>query len=77
MADSGNLVCVLAGQKAAVDKVKPYTKGVVGRADIDFSGQPAGNSSLLKIVGNTFILNMVEVLSEVRIHGHDRFICHI
>ncbi|KAH7120769.1 hypothetical protein B0J11DRAFT_507822 [Dendryphion nanum] len=64
MADSGNLVCVLAGQKSAVDRIRPFTKGVVGRADVDFSGQPAGNSSLLKIVGNTFILNMVEVLSE-------------
>jgi 3-hydroxyisobutyrate dehydrogenase-like beta-hydroxyacid dehydrogenase len=64
MADAGSLVCVLAGQKAAIDKVKPYTKGVMGRADIDFSGQPAGKSTLLKVIGNTFILNMVEILSE-------------
>ena len=64
MADAGSLVCVIAGAKAAVDKVKPYTKGVIGRANIDFSDQPAGNSTLLKVIGNTFILNMVEVLSE-------------
>ncbi|PVI04568.1 6-phosphogluconate dehydrogenase-like protein NAD-binding protein [Periconia macrospinosa] len=64
MADAGQLICVCAGAASAVDKVKPYTKDVMGRAVIDFSGQPAGNSSLLKIVGNTFILNMVEVLSE-------------
>ncbi|KAF2734538.1 hypothetical protein EJ04DRAFT_466378 [Polyplosphaeria fusca] len=64
MADAGSLICVLAGQAAAVQKVQPYTKGVVGRADIDFSGQPAGNSTLLKIIGNTFILNMVEQLAE-------------
>ncbi|KAF2475875.1 uncharacterized protein BDR25DRAFT_300794 [Lindgomyces ingoldianus] len=64
MADSGSLVCVIAGQKAAVDKVKPYTKGVMGRADIDFVDQPAGNSTLLKVIGNTFVLNMVEALSE-------------
>jgi 3-hydroxyisobutyrate dehydrogenase-like beta-hydroxyacid dehydrogenase len=64
MADTGTLVCVLAGQKAAIDKVKPYTKGVMGRADIDFSDQPAGKSTLLKVIGNTFILNMNEILSE-------------
>ncbi|KAF2019432.1 6-phosphogluconate dehydrogenase 2 [Aaosphaeria arxii CBS 175.79] len=64
MANSGNLVCVIAGSKAATSKVKPYTKGVMGRADIDFSNQPAGNATLLKVIGNTFILNMVEQLSE-------------
>lgn len=64
MADNGQLVCVIAGQKSACDRVKPYTKGVMGRADIDFSGQPAGNATLLKVVGNTFILNMVSQLSE-------------
>lgn len=64
MADNGQLVCVIAGQKSACDKVKPYTKGVMGRADVDFSGQPAGNATLLKVVGNTFILNMVSQLSE-------------
>ncbi|KAF2188628.1 6-phosphogluconate dehydrogenase-like protein NAD-binding protein [Zopfia rhizophila CBS 207.26] len=64
MADAGSLVCVLAGSKASVEKVKPYTKGVVGRADIDFPDQPAGNATLLKVIGNTFILNMVEALSE-------------
>lgn len=64
MADSGNLVCVLAGPKAAVEKVKPYTKGVVGRANIDFGGQNPGKATLLKVIGNTFILNMVETLSE-------------
>lgn len=32
MADNGQLVCVMAGSKSAVDKYKPYTKGVMGRA---------------------------------------------
>ena len=64
MADAGQLVCVLAGPKAAVDQVKKYTKGVIGRADIDFSDQPQGKATHLKIIGNTFILNMVETLSE-------------
>lgn len=64
MADNGQLICVLAGPSSAVDKVKPYCKGVMGRANIDFSNQPQGKATLLKIIGNTFILNMVESLSE-------------
>lgn len=36
----------------------------MGRAIIDFSGQPPSNATLLKVIGNTFILNMVETLSE-------------
>jgi len=64
MADNGQLVCVLAGPASAVEKVKPYCKGVMGRANLDFSDQPQGKATLLKIIGNTFILNMVETLSE-------------
>ncbi|KAK3672097.1 hypothetical protein LTR78_008067 [Recurvomyces mirabilis] len=64
MADNGQLVCVLAGPKAQVDRVKPYCKGVMGRAEIDYSDQPHGAATRLKIIGNTFILNMVETLSE-------------
>ncbi|PPJ58768.1 hypothetical protein CBER1_10902 [Cercospora berteroae] len=64
MADNGQLICVLAGPKAQVDRVRPYCKGVMGRAEIDYTGQPHGNATKLKIVGNTFILSMVETLSE-------------
>ena len=64
MAQSGQLVCVLAGPSDAVEKVKPYCKGVMGRANIDYGGQPHGKATLLKVIGNTFILNMVESLSE-------------
>jgi 3-hydroxyisobutyrate dehydrogenase-like beta-hydroxyacid dehydrogenase len=64
MAETGQLICVLAGPEAAVEKVKPYTEGVISRLNIDFSGQAVGKAGLLKIVGNTFILNMVETLSE-------------
>lgn len=64
MAEAGQLICVLAGPNESVDKVKPYTKGVMGRANIDFGGQPVEKALLLKIVGNTFVVNMVEALSE-------------
>lgn len=64
MAESGQLVCVLAGPKDQVQKVIPYTKGVMGRAFIDYSDQEPGAATRMKIIGNTFILNMVEMLSE-------------
>jgi 3-hydroxyisobutyrate dehydrogenase-like beta-hydroxyacid dehydrogenase len=64
MADSGQLLCVLAGAASAVEKVKPYTTGVIGRGIIDFSGEEHGKATLLKVIGNTFILNMVETLGE-------------
>jgi 3-hydroxyisobutyrate dehydrogenase-like beta-hydroxyacid dehydrogenase len=64
MADKGQLVCVLAGPKESVEKVKPYTKGVMGRAIVDFGGQPVGKATLLKVIGNTFVLSMVETLAE-------------
>jgi len=64
MADAGQLVCVLSGKADAVEKAKPYCKGVMGRENIDFSGQEPRKATLLKLIGNTFILNMVEQLSE-------------
>lgn len=63
-ADAGQLVCVLAGEASAVDKVKPYCEGVMGRANIDYSDQDPSKATLLKVIGNTFITSMVETLSE-------------
>jgi 3-hydroxyisobutyrate dehydrogenase-like beta-hydroxyacid dehydrogenase len=64
MADAGQLVCVLAGTKELVEKVKPYCEGVMGKAVIDYSGSSPGKATLLKVIGNTFILSMVETISE-------------
>ena len=64
MAEAGQLVCVLAGKKEEVEKVKPYCKGVMGRANIDFAGQEPNKATLLKVIGNTFILSMIETISE-------------
>ncbi|KAJ9138830.1 6-phosphogluconate dehydrogenase [Pleurostoma richardsiae] len=64
MAESGSLVGVLAGPKSSVGRAKPFFKGVTSRAEIDMSGEPWGKSTLLKITGNTFILNMVEQIAE-------------
>ncbi|KAF2203830.1 hypothetical protein GQ43DRAFT_438495 [Delitschia confertaspora ATCC 74209] len=64
MASAGSLVCILAGPSPSVQKLLPYTTGVMGRANIDFSSQPPSKATLLKIIGNTFIISMVEALSE-------------
>ncbi|KAL1999005.1 hypothetical protein VTN02DRAFT_5211 [Thermoascus thermophilus] len=63
-ADAGQLVCVPAGPKEAVDKVKPYLTGVMGRAVIDMSGSEPGRASVMKLLGNTFIISTVANLSE-------------
>lgn len=64
MAERGQLLCVLAGPAAAVAEVKPYCKGVMGRAVIDFSDQLPSKATLLKVIGNTFVVNMIESLAE-------------
>lgn len=64
MADSGSLVPVPAGPRGAVERVKPYLEGVTSRAIIDMSDEPYRKASTLKLIGNTFILNMVEQVAE-------------
>ncbi|KAL8647589.1 MAG: hypothetical protein Q9226_006366 [Calogaya cf. arnoldii] len=64
MADAGQLVCVLAGPEDSIRKVRPYCKGVMGKANVEFGDQPCSKATLLKIIGNAFILNMIESLAE-------------
>ncbi|KAK4193706.1 putative oxidoreductase YfjR [Podospora australis] len=64
MADSGQLIGVLAGPKSAVDRARPYFQGVMARAEVNMSDEPYGKALTLKLIGNTFILNMVEQLAE-------------
>lgn len=64
MAEAGQLIGVLAGPKASVDKVRPFFKGVMARAEIVMADEPCRQATTLKVVGNTFILNMVEQLAE-------------
>lgn len=67
MADNGQLICVLSGPKASIDKVTPYCKGVMGRAEIRFDDEPVGKALTLKLIGNTMILQMVEALAEAHV----------
>jgi 3-hydroxyisobutyrate dehydrogenase-like beta-hydroxyacid dehydrogenase len=64
MADAGQLVCVPAGPADAVEKVKPFCKGVIGRENIDLSGQEPSKATLLKVIGNTFVMSLISTVSE-------------
>ncbi|KAJ2898851.1 hypothetical protein MKZ38_003610 [Zalerion maritima] len=63
-ADAGALICVLAGPAASVAKAKPYCTGVIAKAEIDMSDKPYATALRLKVLGNTFIFNMVEQVAE-------------
>ncbi|KAK3990095.1 putative oxidoreductase YfjR [Cladorrhinum sp. PSN332] len=67
MADAGQLIGVLAGPANAVQRGRPYFRGVMARAEIDMSDKPYGNALTLKLIGNTFIVNMVEQLAEAHV----------
>ncbi|KAL8653617.1 MAG: hypothetical protein Q9210_001995 [Variospora velana] len=64
MAEKGLLICVPAGKADLVDRVRPYCVGVIGRGVIDFSNEAHGKASLLKVIGNVFIVNMIETVAE-------------
>ncbi|KAK0620372.1 NAD binding domain of 6-phosphogluconate dehydrogenase-domain-containing protein [Immersiella caudata] len=63
-ADAGQLVGVLAGPSSAVERAKPYFEGVMSKKDIEMRDEPRRKALTLKLIGNTFILNMVEQLAE-------------
>ena len=46
MAEAGQLISVLAGEGTAVEKVKPFCKGVISREVIDLSGEEPGKATL-------------------------------
>ncbi|KAL9606438.1 MAG: hypothetical protein Q9179_000404 [Wetmoreana sp. 5 TL-2023] len=64
MAEKGLLICIPAGRADLVDRVRPYCTGVIGRGIIDFSNEAHGKASLLKVIGNVFIVNMIETVAE-------------
>ncbi|PGH10979.1 hypothetical protein AJ79_05130 [Helicocarpus griseus UAMH5409] len=82
MADAGQLICVLAGKKELIERVKPFCAGVMGRANLDMSVLPTsmmtgggdgsqevaiedpGRATMLKVLGNSLVLHMVEAIAE-------------
>jgi len=65
MAVAGQLVVVPAGSSEAIERARPFLDGVTARATLPLTGnEDVGRASLMKVLGNTFILNMVESLAE-------------
>ncbi|PKY01430.1 oxidoreductase [Aspergillus campestris IBT 28561] len=65
MADAGKLLVVPAGAAAAVERIRPFLDGVVAIATMPVGDDSdVGRATLLKVLGNTFILNTVETLAE-------------
>ncbi|ROW09447.1 hypothetical protein VMCG_02196 [Cytospora schulzeri] len=67
VADAGALIAVPAGPKAAVDKIMPFLTGVTSRGIIDLSDEPYHKAATMKLIGNTFVLNMIEQLAEAHV----------
>ncbi|KAI0433485.1 NAD binding domain of 6-phosphogluconate dehydrogenase-domain-containing protein [Xylaria sp. FL1042] len=63
-ADAGMLIFLPAGPKSSIEKMRPYTTGVMGRAETPFDDKPYETSLKLKLLGNTFVINMVTQLGE-------------
>ncbi|KAJ4165366.1 hypothetical protein LMH87_007000 [Akanthomyces muscarius] len=66
-AEAGQLIAVLAGPAASVERARPWFQGVTARAEIDLTDAPYGKATTLKVIGNTFVLNMVEQLAEAHV----------
>jgi 3-hydroxyisobutyrate dehydrogenase-like beta-hydroxyacid dehydrogenase len=66
-ADAGQLIAVLSGPATSVAKARPWFKGVTARAEIDMSGESYGKATRLKVIGNSFVIAMVEQLAEAHV----------
>jgi hypothetical protein len=47
-----------------VDKLRPYTVGVMGRSVVDLTNKSPADATLLKVIGNTFVFNLVEAVAQ-------------
>lgn len=67
MAQQAQIITVLSGFSEGVARVRPFCEGVISRKNIDFSPSRPEKATLLKIVGNTFVLNLVVALAEAHV----------
>lgn len=64
MAAAGQLVCILSGPAKAAAFVRPYTTGVIGSRLVEMGDEDSSKADLLKLIANTFILNVNQVVAE-------------
>jgi 3-hydroxyisobutyrate dehydrogenase-like beta-hydroxyacid dehydrogenase len=62
-ADNGQLIWVCSGA-SGVAYVKTWFEDMMGRAMIDLGDQPPQAATTLKMIGNSFVFNMVEAIAE-------------
>eukprot|EP01112_Ceratiomyxa_fruticulosa_P023337 TRINITY_DN886_c0_g1_i1.p1 TRINITY_DN886_c0_g1~~TRINITY_DN886_c0_g1_i1.p1 ORF type:complete len:289 (+),score=77.11 TRINITY_DN886_c0_g1_i1:103-867(+) len=67
VAEAGKLLLVAAGNPSVINKLEPLLK-VIGRATIKLS-EKVDTASTLKLIGNMFILNAMETISEGLVLG--------
>ncbi|KAJ8606356.1 hypothetical protein MRB53_041025 [Persea americana] len=67
MAEIAQLVCVPAGRKEDIDRIRPFLTGVIGRSVIDLSDRNLTDALKLKIIGNSFILNAATILADAHV----------
>lgn len=66
VAAAGNLLFVLAGPPASVDRLTPYLVGVMARAVIHLGPEPR-QAGLLKTAGNFLTAGMMELVAETHV----------
>ena len=66
VAAAGQLLFVLAGSSAAIDRITPYLVGVMARGVIRLSDD-VRQSSLLKTAGNFLTAGMMELIAEAHV----------
>jgi len=64
MADAGKLVVILSGKGEDIDRVLPYCDGVISRATVPMRDANPGKAQVMKLMGNSFVVNMVNALAE-------------
>ncbi|CAN6596759.1 hypothetical protein TRVA0_001S03290 [Trichomonascus vanleenenianus] len=70
VAKAANLVFVMAGDQSQIERVRSLIVGVMGKSIMNL-GTDHAKALALKITGNSFILGMVELISETQVLGEN------
>lgn len=68
VARAGRLIFVPSGEPEDIKRIEPYITGVMGRSIIALGTDPR-DSLTMKIVGNSLIIGLMELIGEVQVFG--------